>query len=165
MKRSRLSCYLAVGLLLAGCANEPDGPDQRTATGPDDRRRDLTLDEVPSRGDDVAPGDDMAQGKNPELGPGLRRLAELAKQDLAARLGVDPSSVEVLTAEYVVWRDSGLGCPKPGDQAMQVLTNGARAKLRAGKQVYWYHSGENRPPFLCETPSAVEPLPYEPGEA
>lgn len=150
------------------CANgqhDPAEPETPHGDGAKNNKGELRRDSVPSRVGDVSPGDDMGDGKQVELGPGLQRLVDLAKKDLGTRLDVDPAEIEIIKAEYVVWRDSALGCPRPGTQAMQVLTNGARAKLLVGKRDYWYHSGQNRPPFLCETPSPVEPLPYEPGEA
>lgn len=97
-------------------------------------------------------------------GPGMRRLVDLARRDLAARLQVDPDHIEVLEARYVTWRDSSAGCPQPGTQYMQVLTNGTRIRLKVADKTYQYHSGGARPPFLCDKPSAEEPLPYEPDE-
>jgi len=98
-------------------------------------------------------------------GPGLQRLVDLAVPDLAAKLKVDESAIELVEAQYVTWRDSSAGCPKPGMQYLQVLTNGARIVLQADGTKYHYHSGGNRPPTYCAKPSSIEPLPYSPGEA
>jgi hypothetical protein len=98
------------------------------------------------------------------LGPGLQRLVDLAMQDLGTSRGVGQAEIEILQAEYVTWRDASIGCPRQGYQYMQVLTHGARIKLRVNMQLFQYHSGGNRPPFLCAKPSATEPLPYAPGE-
>ena len=106
-----------------------------------------------------------APGSQTTVGPGLQRLVDLAIKDLTAKQGIDAAKVELVQAEYVTWRDSSLGCPRPGDQYMQVLTNGSRILLRADKRVYYYHSGKNRLPFKCEKPSPLKPLPYAPGEA
>ena len=99
------------------------------------------------------------------LGPGMQRLVDLATKDLSMKLGVEPTGIEVMQAEYVSWRDSSVGCPQPGYQYLQVITNGSRIVLSFNKQVYHYHSGGNRPPSLCKKPSATAPLPYSPGEA
>ena len=99
------------------------------------------------------------------IGPGLQRLVDLAIPDLATKLKVDESTIELVEAQYVTWRDGSAGCPKPGMQYMQVLTNGARIVLRADGTIYHYHSGGNRPPSYCAKPSSIEPLPYSPGEA
>lgn len=104
-------------------------------------------------------------GEPLELGPGLQRLAEMAKSDLVTKLGVDRQGIQVVEAEYVTWRDSSIGCPRTDMQYMQVLTNGARLLLRANGVLYHYHSGGNRAPFLCTTPAPNGPLPYAPGEA
>ena len=73
--------------------------------------------------------------------------------------------IDIVDAAYVTWRDSSIGCPRPGMQYMQVLTNGSRILLRANAVLYYYHSGGSRAPFLCAKPSPNEPLPYAPGEA
>ena len=109
--------------------------------------------------------EEVSSDPAPKLGPGVQRLADLAIADLAASLKVDAKVVEVLEAQFVTWRDSSAGCPRPGMQYMQVLTNGARIVLRVGGTIYHYHSGENRPPFYCANPSSIEPLPYSHGEA
>jgi hypothetical protein len=77
---------------------------------------------------------------------------ETAVLDLAARLGIEPDQVTVVRVEEVTWRDSSLGCPKPGRSYLQVLTDGQRIVLEAGGRIYEYHSGRQRAPFLCEDP-------------
>ena len=101
----------------------------------------------------------------PQLGPGLQRLVDMATEDLGKRLGVDASDIGVVSAEFVTWPDASLGCPQPGFQYMQVLTNGSRIELRVRKDTYHYHSGGNRRPFPCAEPSGKPPVPYAPGEA
>jgi hypothetical protein len=73
-----------------------------------------------------------------------------AKEDLATRLGIKPSEIELLKYEEVVWPDSSLGCPQPGMEYLQVPSDGALIRLSAMDQVYDYHSGGNRGVFLCE---------------
>ena len=164
---SRTVACLTVGCLLAACANgqavtEQDESEGQGANSPS--ASDLQVESAPT-----VIGEPEAISKTAKekvsLGPGLQRLADLAKQDLGARLGVEPAAIEVLQADYVTWRDSSLGCPRPGYQYLQVLTNGSRIRLSAAKQVFQYHSGDNRPPFLCEKPSTIGPLPYSPGES
>lgn len=99
------------------------------------------------------------------LGPEMSRLVDLAKKDLAAELSVSDQEIDVLQADFVTWPDSSAGCPQPGMQYLQVLTNGARILLKANNAVYPYHSGGNRPPFPCKNPSSIGPLPYQEGEA
>lgn len=83
-------------------------------------------------------------------------VASLAVADLAARLDMAADDIEVLEVREVTWRDGSLGCPKPEMSYRQMLVNGSLIRLSAGGQVYQYHSGRNRAPFLCENPA--EPL-------
>ena len=103
-------------------------------------------------------------GTSSALGPGLQRLVDLAIMDLATSLNVESDAVEVVEAQFVTWRDSSAGCPKPGMQYLQVLTNGARIVLQVNGTIYHYHSGGSRPPFHCAKPSPTKPLPYSHGE-
>ena len=89
---------------------------------------------------------------------GADQLVELARQDLARRLGVDAADIELESAEAVVWPDGSLGCPRPGMVYTQVLQDGYRILLRVGKEIYAYHGGGSRGPFLCEGANDA-PLP------
>jgi hypothetical protein len=82
--------------------------------------------------------------------PAMQPLVQIALQDLSDRLGIPTSEIQVLGAEGVVWGDTSMGCPQPGMAYLQVPQDGARIRLSAGGQEYNYHSGGNRPPFLCE---------------
>lgn len=82
--------------------------------------------------------------------PYSRELVALAKQDLALRLGKDPSAIELVLFRETVWRDSSLGCPQPGGMYLQVLTPGYLIRLKVGASVYSYHGRNGNPPFLCE---------------
>jgi hypothetical protein len=77
---------------------------------------------------------------------------ELARADLAGRLGVPVDEVTLVSATEVTWRDSSLGCPQPGMNYAQVLTDGSRIVLAVGGKQDQYHSGGQRPPFFCATP-------------
>lgn len=94
-------------------------------------------------------------GSTPPMGseqidPGLKPYIDIAVADLAKRLTVDASEIEVSSATLVEWPDSSLGCPQPGMQYAQTLTDGAQIVLNARGQQYSYHAGGSRPPFLCE---------------
>jgi hypothetical protein len=79
-------------------------------------------------------------------------LVSQAKEDLAGRLGVPISAIELLNIEEVTWRDSSMGCPQPGMAYTQVLVNGSLIQLQHKETAYQYHSGRGRTPFLCENP-------------
>lgn len=88
--------------------------------------------------------------------PGTDPIA-VAVADLAARLGVDPSAIAVVSAEEVTWPDAAIGCPQPGMSYAQVLVNGSRIVLEAGGLEYHYHSGGGEDPFFCADPQ--DPVP------
>lgn len=98
-------------------------------------------------------------GARPIADPELGALADQASSDLAARLGIPADRIQVRNAERVIWRDSSVGCPRAGQSYAQVLTEGARVVLIAGGRAYSYHQAAGAPPFLCESPSGLEPLP------
>ena len=88
----------------------------------------------------------------PTLQPGVQGWVAEAKEDLANRLSISTSEIELLSFESKVWSDAGLGCPKPGMVYAQVLQEGYLIRLAAGDETYNYHGGGDgsQPPFLCE---------------
>jgi hypothetical protein len=83
-----------------------------------------------------------------------------AKEDLAQRLSVDVSQIELLEVKPVVWPDGALGCPQPGMAYIQVQQDGLLIRLQTGKATYNYHSGGGRGPFLCEKATGdAKPFP------
>ena len=79
-------------------------------------------------------------------------LVSQAKEDLAERLGIPVSEIELLKIEEVTWRDGSLGCPQPGMLYTQALVNGSLIQLVHSGTIYQYHSGKGGAPFLCENP-------------
>ncbi len=82
--------------------------------------------------------------------PSSNPLVVQASKDLARRLSVALAEIQLISAEPVVWPDGGLGCPRPGMVYPQVQQDGLRIILAVAGKQYRYHSGERRPPFLCE---------------
>lgn len=78
--------------------------------------------------------------------------AAAAVTDLANNLGVDPATIVVTDEHEVTWPDSSLGCPEPGMQYLQQLTNGVLLVLEVDGTRYEYHGGGGRPLFLCTKP-------------
>ena len=76
-------------------------------------------------------------------------IVEPAVADLAERLGVEPSEIEVVMAERVTWPDGSLGCPEPGMSYTQALVEGSKVVLGHDERVYLYHAGTDDEPFLC----------------
>ena len=82
--------------------------------------------------------------------PGMESLIEKAKEDLAQRLSVLITKIDLIEAKSVVWPDSSLGCPQPGMRYKQVPEDGVLIVLEAQGTVYEYHDGGGRGLFLCE---------------
>jgi len=70
--------------------------------------------------------------------------------DLAEKLGIKQSDIQVVQAEAVVWRDGSLGCPKPGRFYTQALVDGYKVVLEANNVAYDYHAGNRGNFFLCQ---------------
>lgn len=91
------------------------------------------------------------QGTSGQYDPALQSYVDQAIADLADRLGNDPSSITVVSAEAVIWPDGGLGCPEPGMAYTQVQVDGLLIRLSADANEYRYHTGGRvSTPFLCE---------------
>ncbi len=67
-----------------------------------------------------------------------------ARQAFAGELGLAAALIEAAAVEPVTWPDSSLGCPKPGEFYLQVLTPGFRIRLVAGDQTATYHTDRGR---------------------
>ena len=139
---------VAAFLVTAGCANAAD-----------QEKKELTLESVPSVASDLSSTPAIS------VGTGMQRLVDIATADLAAKLGIEKTDIQVAEAGYVTWRDSSIGCPQPDMQYLQVITNGSRIVLKASGAVYNYHSGGSVPPSYCPKPATQKPLPYEHGES
>ena len=89
----------------------------------------------------------------------LQSVVDAATADLIARLGVERSTISVVSAKAVTWPDKSLGCPKAGMQYLQVLVDGALIDLQAGGKTYSYHSGDDGKPVLCEQALSGQKIP------
>lgn len=101
------------------------------------------------------------QPLTPPFGAAMDAQIDAAKQDLAQRLGIDTSTIEVVEVAAVTWPDTSLGCPKPGMMYPQVLVDGVLVQLRVNEQVYNYHGDGQRRLFLCDPQAG--PLGDQPG--
>ncbi len=72
--------------------------------------------------------------------------------DAAARLGVDPSAVSIVSAQAETFSDGSLGCPQRGVMYTQALVDGYQVVVEAsGTQLDYRGSGLGQ--FrLCEKP-------------
>ena len=151
---------IVVTVILAACVS-PAKPDSSQAPPPSP----IETPQLPSRTTPVRPGltavplsplvptEEVNVTTTLTIEPGMQALIDAATTDLAKRLSVTRDAIEVVSAQSVVWPDRSLGCPQPGMIYPQVLSEGFRIELRVKGQVYSYHGGEGRGPFLCEHPS------------
>jgi len=142
---------LILALALAGCGpSRPDG--------------DLVPSDPLAPPSEEAPSTPLNQGEPAEMtpttpaDPGLQNLIEKAKEDLAQRLNVLLTQINLIEARAVVWPDASIGCPQPGMQYKQVPEDGALIVLQANGITYEYHNGGRRGLFLCQKTSK-EPSP------
>ena len=142
-RRALVAILIAIGLL-AGCGS--DDAATEVGTGADDGVTDTS----------TTTEADMADRTTSTSGGASTGGAQVAVDDLAARLGVDPGDVVTVSVDAVTWSDSSLGCPRKGFMYQQVVTEGTRIILEVDGKRYHYHSGGTGDPFLCETPQ--EPL-------
>lgn len=79
--------------------------------------------------------------------PGMPNPAALAADraavKLAEELSLEVDDVTILQTESVDWPDSSLGCPKPGQNYLMVITPGFRVSLEADGQAYEYHTNRD----------------------
>ena len=94
--------------------------------------------------------------------PGLEKLVDRSKNDLAQRLSIPTDEIIFLEAASVTWPDSSLGCPQEGMMYTQVLTPGYLIRLQAGDIEYEYHAGRGSTVIYCDNP--VPPVPGIPGD-
>lgn len=119
-------------------------------------------DDPPGGGDDGYGEDDPLGGGNPpaageDATTGVQLVpdpylppVQFAVADLANRLGIDDSAIEIVYVEAVTWPNGAMGCPQPGMAYTQVLVDGLRVVLSVDGVSYAYHSGGGGEPFLCE---------------
>jgi hypothetical protein len=90
--------------------------------------------------------------------PGIDPLSvgqvAFAVANLATFLGIDQDQITVIGFAEVVWNDGSLGCPQPGFAYPQVLVDGMQILLEYDGEIFDYHAGGDRDPFLCVDPIA-----------
>jgi hypothetical protein len=89
---------------------------------------------------------------NQEVGP----LVEGAQADLAQRLGIQPSAIEVQSVSEAEFPDASLGVPEPGKVYAQVLTPGYVIRLVVEGQTYEYHASDERLVFVPQEGGAPQ---------
>ncbi|MGD9374706.1 MAG: hypothetical protein PVJ23_02910 [Anaerolineae bacterium] len=78
----------------------------------------------------------------------LQSLVDLARVNLAQKLGVETEAVAVQSIADAEFPDASLGVPEPGQTYAQVLTPGHAIKLVVDGQVYEYRASDKRLAFV-----------------
>lgn len=102
---------------------------------------------------EASAGETMGDGS--AYGP-LQSLVDLARANLAQRLGVKPEAVTVQRVEETNFSDASLGVPQRDQFYAQVITPGYAIKLAVGDQAYEYRASDERLVFVPpegQTPS------------
>jgi hypothetical protein len=74
---------------------------------------------------------------------------EAALADAAARLQVDPASVQLVRFEHVDWPNSSLGCAQRAAVYLDVITPGWLVAIEADGQSLTYHTDERGRLLVC----------------
>jgi hypothetical protein len=85
-------------------------------------------------------------------------LLERVTKSAADALGVEASAVRIVSVESVTWPDGGLGCARPDEMVIQVLTPGFRVTLAAGERTVVYHTDRRVGMRRCNTPGLRPPV-------
>ena len=93
------------------------------------------------------------QGSDKELTDEQRSAANLAIDALAADLRIPRNKILVDTIRAIDWRDSSIGCPKPGMAYLDVITPGHKVTLRVDKMIYVVHEAKGKA-FVCHETKA-----------
>ncbi|MFW6068131.1 MAG: hypothetical protein ACOC9E_00970 [Chloroflexota bacterium] len=76
--------------------------------------------------------------------PGVPNSSSVVANDAAHRLandlGIDVDNVKIVSVQQVEWNDSSLGCPRPGQNYLMVITPGYRIVLEANGEQFEFHS-------------------------
>lgn len=81
--------------------------------------------------------------------PGLPAI-RVAIATLARDLGCEVEAITLLQVTSVTWSSSALGCPRPGQMYLQVLTPGYRVRLLHAGREYVMHTDQGRRAIRCD---------------
>lgn len=79
----------------------------------------------------------------------LQAIGRQVAAELAKKLSVDVSQIQVASTEATNWPDSSLGCPQAGMAYSQVVTPGYKVVLTYKQTQYEYHTDQRGTIVLC----------------
>lgn len=156
MRLRLVSLFSLLSIALAGCGAPKvkggDIPNLPPSEPKESESPSTPLPPVPGQGDDMP-----EMPIDPPLpiprSPGQRVLIERARVDLARRLTLPESQINVIEAKEAAWPDASLGCPQPGVDYVQIPTPGYLVKLEYGGNEFEYHVGIHGNVLYCENPA------------
>lgn len=83
-------------------------------------------------------------------GQAQQNVVDEVVRQAAAYANVAATDVAVQQVEEREWSDSSLGCPRPDQMYLQVITPGYLVVVRAGTRVLEYHSDARGRVVLCQ---------------
>ena len=93
----------------------------------------------------------------------LDSAVEMARQDLADRLGSGAEAIRVVDARNVTWRNGALGCPEEDMMYTQALVQGMYILLEFDGERHAYHAGRDGVPFACPAERSQPPRDRDSG--
>jgi hypothetical protein len=136
-----LLALLAGGsLLMIGCGVAPT---QTTSPLPTPSKVNTPTPPQPQEAPSAEPTEVEEETVDDIQNPQTAGLIEKARADLSSRLQIEAGHINLESVEAVQWRDSSLGCARPGRSYLTVITPGYLIMLEANGQVYEYHTSEN----------------------
>jgi hypothetical protein len=142
----------------------PARPTGTPAASPESTARTKLPTETPVPDEESATSQSARATPGTRLPSGAGQIVEIAKEDLARRLGLSPGEIAVTSVEAVEWPDASLGCPQPDMTYAQVITPGYLIVLEAAGQTYEYHTNEDSSVVMCQRhgPDLVPLMPVAP---
>ena len=106
--------------------------------------------------------DNTQMTQPPPSSSGMESAIQKAKEDLAQRLSIEISQINLVEAREVVWSNASLGCPQPGMAYAEMLTPGFLILLEGNSIKYEYHASRGTEVIYCENPMPpVEGTPID----
>lgn len=106
----------------------------------------------------AVPGGPPAVAVSPSsLPPGL---LDALRRDAARTAGAEPAEVRVVSVDAVTWPDSSLGCGRPDESALQVLTPGYRIVIEVRGAQLNYHTDRRSGFRICPQGATAAPPPH-----
>jgi hypothetical protein len=121
-----LGLLVGLSLLVAACGSAPVTE---------------TVSPVATPAAGASPGDVEQAPEGPEIPKGAEEMVDLVLMDLAEQLQVPKAEIQIVSIEAMEWRNSSLGCPKPGLAYLDVISPGYRIVLEVSGREHIYHTG------------------------